>query len=311
MRKLYLIISLAATLEMGCGNYSDKKPSQEKVIAPVPQLQNETLEETILRIQRDLLEKYRGGVISKKEDYAGYVKSINFYHPVISGRLPQFSSLQKECDKKEIQYRHQRAFHSVLASLEPEENIQCTGTMDLLYDKVDELVYLDKRLIKCKYSNLKEKKSKIFHEIAEHYALLQRFEEAAQECYIAGDNICARAYFLQSKNSAEKVIALTPPEELLFLRDQYQQQGDLLNAGKVEWVRVNRTGAVELITQSNEYKKELELAKKAIQDENYINAFRALWVRLKVPFYQDLIEQLCDTSAPCRNQLLSYKLGDY
>ncbi len=316
MKKQYLLAGLGLVGLLSGYLYFRNKSigSTAHVVSPRQLLENSGRQDYITP---PATKKNRPDPIVKEQFIDDYTNHLNFlldtpdYNLVFFNANPDLHNLKSDCDEEEIRDKH-RELSEVLARRKiavRAADVRVTSEIHSLFDLIDELVDLDRKLANCKYSGT-QKWNDFLHEIAEHYALVEAFDDAGRACLAAGDKQCARDFFAQWTYSTEGAIAYTMAEELPALRDSYLKRGDLLSAGKAEWVMGNKERAKELMRQSGEFRRELELAKSAIADQRYEPAFHCLWNKLKIPFYRELVEELCPNQH-CRIQLLSYKLEEF
>ncbi len=303
MRKLHLVIGLAATLEIGCGNYSDKKPSQENVVAPAPQLQNETLEGTIQSIKRKLLSEYIPQVVLKEDGYVKYVTSLRPFPRFFQEEAENADQCDEEKVQKKYQDKHNRSSDNCLIT--PDYSGVTNG-----------LIRQDIILANCQYKEDKEKYTRQMLEVIDHYRACK-----------SADGIGSVYAYLTSRESNEKkrnwyydqaidyfekagrfeeIIRITTPKKLIPLRDKYFQSGDWLAAGKIDWYKNKKTSAVELITDSQEFRDIVEQTARYISEKFRLpglSHLRLQWSKLKIPFSKYVIKELCKKDQACLGEL--------
>lgn len=252
-----------------------------------------------------------------EDEYIKYVHSLKVVPPNFYGD-PVLDGLKHDCNRTEIRRIHDQIEEHVSELKKELKKESNSALMHAEWNYVGDLITLDKKLANCSYRNDERRYKQLWEEIAGHHLSLNRFSAAAEAYCAAGDTQKAKEYFLrdiQRSNdsigfSAEKLIEITPTKELSELVTTYLQWGDLLNAGKVEWVRGNDRRARELIIWSPTYQIIVSNIQSLIQKGDYWQAVRKAWGGARVPFYRDILKELCVNNPACIDELNNFYISE-
>ncbi len=245
---------------------------------------------------------------SLENEYQQYLHSVDF-------RLDRFyrEPARSECDETKLAEKYQAAlvcYYQTITANQPslDNPAENPTSIDTLL-AADELAKVKIKQANCFHSGTGQWE-KIIRSVASSYAEIKAFPEAARACYAVGDLECTLDKLVAGGTKcADKAIALAREEELPDLLDWYFNQGDLLSAGKVEWVNGDKERAQELILQSPEFRRAELVAIKLIAQGLYTEAFRQFW-DLKIPFFRDIAQKLCLQDEACRQELQEYNTSD-
>lgn len=283
--------------------FCDKYTSSQEL--PTAQIDNSTTGKAdFQRLREKLLTGIRLGTDQNYEGvYREYVSSLELESPFFNR---SGNNINVECDESLIRAKHEEILDRIKKIYQ--EEFPPTGSRShAIWQDLDYLVKLDAKLALCKYKNDSKKINELMQESADHFESVNRFSDAARIYYSLQDQQRARAEFLKNASTTEEVIRLTPSNELSQLVDYYLRINDHVSAGKVEWFRSNKERAIELIFSSEKLRKEVEKVEEAIRHGGYWGAVRILWRGVRLPFYKEIMIQLCRSNGACLDELNKYK----
>ncbi len=253
-------------------------------------------DELIQNIKRAVIAKIKRGFYQDPNDeYQQHIDALVMVPGFLTKNI-KMDGLQN-CNEEEIEREHEKTVSALFKS---------GIDSHLRWGSIDHLNRLDSKLANCKYKELQEKWEELMLEISDHYAVLDRWSEAARVQYLLGNLGRARAYFKRGGTATEELIKITPVEELAALRDQYVRKMKFLQAGKIEWYLGNKEKAVDLLIPAEEFNFAIEECKRSVARKHYLPAIKILWRGLRLPFYRETMMVFCGNSEDCVNALKDY-----
>lgn len=199
------------------------------------------------------------------------------------------------CDMPTLQQKHQ----DILRRLQQEND---EHSIDV---QLQELSSIDISLANCNKDDRKMYNSSL-SDAAGHYAMRGQFEIAGRMYYAVGELEKAQECFKNDNNTIEEMIKVTFREKLPLLRDTLLTQNDYWRAGKIQWYLGDQEGGKALIRKSAEYTAVRRAAEELVTERRFGIALSFLWKGKKLPFYQELMSELCGSHRDCRREVKAY-----
>jgi len=236
------------------------------------------------------------GFQEEKDEFRDYINNLDIGLPFL------LDQDYKECDLGKLTQKYNTE-HKSFANLE-------TSNEHILWKVIDNIIKINVDLANCLYHSDKNKADRLLKEVAEHYEKRGSYGSAGRMYSFLGDHEKALKNFKKDPLALEALIKLTPAEELPALGDKFIADKRYLEAGKIEWYQSNKERARQIIEQSEEFNEALKAAKESLKKREYEEAIDHLWMDSRIPFFRDIIKNLCGENKDCLDKLKEYNTSE-